>query len=496
MKRSVVIVITVLFATVCCWAVPYASLMRVSLKSTGVGAGLTITYQLNEAADSVNISIIKNAGGTTAATFPGATNQTTNTVVWDGTVNNAHGAAVGAGDYYVRIEANKNISGGWREIASNRSVGNYSPPAALNTIFMGYSGKDLIITQRTESDAFGMIIGSSSYIGGGTDGPNHAACIVFNPDTSILFGGDGFDSRVLRAPRDYLGTASSQDVWGVSFDPDNPEAVFICGQAGGGADPGLTGLMYGTPLTSESLVDADPLDINSANLPRLVAVAKEGSQKFAYFSQGSSTVYKVEVDANNQLTGTGNNIMSLAVATRYSKEVVFDGSGNLYWSSRRDGTNGELNGAVYRWNNSQILGNPPATPLTEDNAVWAIQAGPNMSSLLGVAITPSGDAYTAFAAGAESGIYYIGNVSTPTISKILTVADRVVDFTTIGGTGWVTSGFGGCLRPDIAGNIYVTDNSTEQLRAFSPPGVTTKIINAPSSQLFTITSGIQGWPMY
>lgn len=490
--RTLYVIMLILLITTPLFAIPYASQIRCNPTSIHQGASLTISYFINEAGGTATIQIVEAANpGNVVATFSGTANLGTNSVLWDGTNNNAGGTPVAPGNYRVKITVNANNPAGWTEFASNRSVGNFGPLATYNTIFNGFSGKDLIITWNTDSDAFGLIIATSAYIT-----PSHAAGIVFNADTSMNDGADGFASRVLKGLRDGLTTVGNQDVWGTAFDPDNPDAVFIAGQAGSGADPGLTGLYYGTPLTSSTLVDADPTDINSAALPRTVALLKEGTKKYAYFAQGNSIIFKVEVGSDNTLIGTGQNIMSLATTTRYSKDIEFDSSGNLYWASRR--TTGETGGAVYRWNNSQILGLPPSPTLTEANAVWNVQAGSNMLSCLGVAITPSGDVYTAFAGGTERGIYYVGNVATPTLTKTLTTADRVVDFTTIG-TGWTLSAFGANLKSDIAGNLYVVCTSTEQLRAFGPGGNTSVAIVAPVSQNITITTpptGMDRWELY
>jgi hypothetical protein len=468
-------------------AAPVAGLIRVSSTSVASGAGLTINYRLNQAADSVTIEVRDAGTNAAVATFAGTAAQGANSVVWNGRADNAGGAIVGSGTYRVRITANKAASGAWAEFASNRSVGNYGPPTILNTLFDGFSGRVWLVTQNTDSDAFGLYLAGSSY----ATTPPHAAAFVFNSDLSVHAGDDGFASRKLRGFGDGDAIINNTVVWGMAVDPDNPERPFVTGQATAGAAANQTGLMTAPSLTEENLVDADPLDrVASAGLPRGIGIAKFGGVKYAFLPNGNGLINRVQIDGSNQVVDAPA-VDVLGGEATYSRDVVFDANNNMYYTQR--GAAGVV--IIYRWDAATVAA-AAGDGLTPANAVWTITAGPNAGVALNSTITPSGDVYTLLQSGTERGLYYVGNVATATLTKTLSVADRVVDFAAIG-TGWTPSNVGGRVQSDIAGNLYVTDNGTEQVRGFAPPTASSVAIVAPTSQTFTVTAANVGeWDLY
>ena len=471
-------------------AIPYASNIRVSTLTTGIGGGLTITYILNEPSDSVTVDIMN--GVTPVATFAGTTTRGSNTVIWNGTADNAAGAPVGTGSYRVRVTANK-TAGAWSEVTSQRS----SPPgfgpagAVYNTVFNGVSPNDLYFPSNTDSDFFGLGFAVNSF-----QTVKAAAAIVFNADTSVALG-NGYATRALIATAIEAGTVANTSLWGACVDPDNADAVYVTGQHGGN-----NGLYYGNLASSATMTVADPDLVLGANLPRGVIVTKEGANKYAYFCYGNGIISKIAIDTvNNKLTATPapQVITSFATTTRYARNVDTDTSGNLYFLSKTTGTPAGGNGALFRWNAAQVAGQPIVTLLTEANAVWTVNPSANMLNMMGPAITPSGDVYVAFASGTERGIYFVGNTATATLTKNLTTADRVVDMNSIGtpAATWSPSTINFTIRPDPAGNIWAIDRSTEQFRVFGPNGTTSKQITAPTSQTFAITaSNVRDWTLY
>lgn len=467
-------------------AAPVAGLIRVSSTSVSEGVGLTITYRLNQAADSVTIELRDAGTNAVVATFAGTATQGANTVAWNGKVDNASGANVAPGTYRVRVTANKAAGSGWTEFASNRSLGNYGPVTTLNTLFTGFSGRAWLIPQNTDSDAFGYTMPISSY----NTTPGHAAAIVLNSDLSVASGDDGFASRKLKGFGDGATLINNTVFWGIAVDPDNSEQVFGTGQGGVGTAAGNTGLMRGTPLTADALVDADLFDRAAAGLPRGIGVAKFAGTKYAFLPQGNGIINRVEINASNEVPDVVG-VDVLGTEATYSRDVTFDSSNNMYYTQR----GGVSAVQMYRWDAATVAA-ATAGSLTPSNATWTITSNANVSAAMNATVTPAGDVYLLLVSGTERGLYYIGNTSSATLTKTLAVGDRIVDYTTIG-AGWSPSTAGGRVASDIAGNLYVTDNGTEQARGFAPPTASTVGITAPTSQTFTVSAAnVSNWNMY
>jgi len=490
--KKILLVLLVLALTTAVLAVPYASRIRVSSTAISVGSGLTITYIINEAGGAATIYIIKVSDISVVATFSGTATRGLNTVVWNGKVDNASGAAVPAGDYRVKITVSKTAASAWAEISSNHSLTNLlaagEPDTTYNTLFIdGYSPNEILIAKNPEQASFGLVLSPTSYTG---TNPRYGL-VVLNPDLSCYDGADGLATWL-----NFPGTPTTPNgaFWGSCFDPDDPETVWGCGQS-------VESNVFNGKYNDTTAVDATNGNTNVAN-SRDIGVVKQGADKYAYVAQGLATIWKIKIISGNKLDTTSVNILGLADTTRYSKNINFDSNGNLYWTSRYTDSASGNGGAVYRWSKAQIEA-ASAGSLTEANAQWNIQlAGSNGG---GVAITPNGDVYARVLNedpgndGSLRGIYFCGNTATASIVKTLTSADRIWAFFGTVYTGQVYSIYTS-VESDIAGNIYFGDRSREQIRVIGPGGTTSVPIVAPTSQNFNITAvgalGAKNWNIY
>jgi len=428
----------------------------------------------------VTIEVIDAGSSATVATFAGAGASGDNSVAWDGTANSAGGTEVAVGSYRVKITANKTVAGtAWVEFASNRSQGQYGPAATLETLFQGYSGKDLLIQTDPESDLFGLLLASSSY---GT--PAHYGVVVFKPDLNTYDGGDGLNT-VLNHPG---GTLNNQATWGSDWDPEAINGSWIAGQ-------GFPNILYAANATvlDTTLTNKDPLgEFVLIDYPRSIAVSIEDGTKVLYLPAGNELVTRVELDGNDDVAaGTRKDIigdLGGAAEAHYGKDVEIASNGDLFYATRRgasDGTGGKvvrIPVATAKAGNDDIV---------EAGCSWVIAAAAGDTDLKGVTIDQDGDVYTA----TGQGIYLIDNVSASSVTKQLGASDKVVDFAAM---SWTPSGFGTNLAADYAGNIYVTDTGNEQVRAFEAPGSSSLAVTAPSSQTFQVVTitGLKSWNDY
>lgn len=473
------------------FAVPYASQISVSETQVASGAGLDISYFVNEDGGTATIEIVEEANpSNVAGTFSGTATLGSNTVSWDGTDNNAGGTAIPNGNYRVKITIDATKAAGWTEIASNSSLGDIVDSGwatIYQSLYEGWSGMEMLISKDPDQDSFGYILCSTAY---GT--PPIYGHSVFNPDLSNYDGGDG-STTWLNFPGTPAVNANTS-VWGNCFDPADPEYVWVVGQA-------HPVNVLRAQWNATTLTDVTNADTNTDNA-RDIAVAIEGSSKYAYVTNGTGQIWKCDV-TNDVVAASPApfNILGLSDTGRYSKGVDFDANGNLYWSSRYDtaGSSSGDGGAVYRWDKSQIEG-VAAGALTEANATWAVAAPTNGSNLEGVAITPSGDVYCHIANedglgndGSVRGIYYCGNASTASNVKTLQASDKVVQTYTPG----IASTYGVGIEADYAGNIYWTGRVQEQIRCYSPGGTTSVGVLAPTSQTFFVgVVSARNWILY
>jgi hypothetical protein len=488
MRRLCLVALFLLLAGVL-FAVPYASQIKVSKSQIPSGGSLDISYFVNEAGGTATIEIVEEANpSNVAATFAGTATLGSNTVSWDGTNNNAGGTPIADGDYRVKITIAASNPAAWTEIASNSSLGNWvlaGHETIYHTLWDGFSGMEMLITHNPDLDSFGYILCSTSYSTPRIDGH-----VVFNPDLSCYDGGDG-SSTWLNFP----GTPSNnQGVWGNCFDPQDPNDVWVVGQ-----DETVPPIIVMRGRWNASTL-TDVTNTNTGLIDaRDVAVAIEGSSKYAYITRGYAEIWKCDVTNNVvETTPAPFNILNLSDVNRYSKGVDLDENGNLYWSSRCNETTNYTGGAIYRWDRTQIEGVAPAA-LTEANATWNIQFPTGAVNVEGIAIDRNGDVYAACASetaadGSLRGIYLIGNVSQGSNNKTLTTSDRVY---ALYDTGQTFSGFGFAIAADYAGNICWVDRGNEQIRCVSPGGTTSVSVLGPTSQSFFVgIVSARNWILY
>lgn len=306
MKRLLVILSLLAFAT-SVFAVPFASMIELDDTLVLVGSGTTINYFVNQAGGTATIEIVKASDSSVVATFSGTAALGANSVVWDGTVDNAGGADVPSDNYRVKITVAASAAAGWVQFASNNSVGGYVPagnPGIYNTLFDGFSPMEWIITQDSNHDAFGYTMVSSAYTT-----PLHAGFVVFNPDLSCYDGGDGSTFWL-----NFPGTPSSnQSVWGVCFDPDDDEYVWVVGQ------DAAANVMYGK-WNATTLTDVTNGATDLAN-SRDIVVVKEGSDKYAYICNGvaPANIWKCKIEGGVISSTTPPvNVMNLVDTNRYA----------------------------------------------------------------------------------------------------------------------------------------------------------------------------------
>lgn len=497
MKKTFLAIILSCFLASSVMAVPYASQIRVGNTGLAPGAGTSITYFVNQAGGTATIQIVEEANpATVVATFNGTATKGVNTVTWDGTVNNAGGAALAVGKYRVKVTVAATAAAGWVEIASNSSVGNYVPaenPTIYQTLWDGCSPMESLISWNTDSDAFGYILTSTSYSAPRIDGH-----VVFNPDLSTVDGADG-QSTWLNFP----GTSSNNTgIWGNCFDPDDDEYVWVCGQS---ANTPVASVFYAkwNDVTLQNVTNGN----TDVSLARDIAVAKQGTSKIAYVTKGNAAIWACDVTAGQIATTPAPiNILGLTKTTLYSKGVDFDANGNLYYTSRYDTafTSG-ADAVVYRWDAATVAA-ATAGSLTEANASWEVTFPTGATNGEGIAIDANGNVYAAIINegaldpandGSLRGIYLIGNVSQATNKKQLAVSDRVYAF--YGTTTGLFSGYGLGIACDLAGNIIYTDRNTEMVRMIGPGGNTSVAILGPLSQTLEIASpplAARMWEIY
>lgn len=496
MKKTFLMIILSCFLASSVMAVPYASQIRVGATVLAPGTGTTINYFVNQAGGTATIQIVQEANpATVVATFAGTAAKGLNAVNWDGTVDNAGGAALPDGKYRVKVTVAATAAAAWTEIASNSSLGNYIPaenPTIYQTLWDGFSPMESLISWNTDSDAFGYILTSASY-----STPRKDGHVVFNPDLSTFDGGDG-QNTWLNFPD---AASNNTAIWGNCFDPEDDEYVWVGGQSSN--TPPCT-VMYGkwNDITLQNATN----EVADVSLGRDIAVVMIGANKKAFVAKGNAAIWMADVTGNIvNATPAPINILGLTNTGLYSKGVDFDASGNLYYTVRYDTAISTGAGAVvYRWDAAAVAA-ATAGSLTEANATWEVTFPTGSSNAEGVAIDANGNVYAAIINegaltpandGTLRGIYLIGNVSQATNKKQLAVSDRVYAFY---GTATIFSGYGLGIACDLAGNIVYTDRNSEMIRIVGPEGNTSVAILGPISQTLEIAApplAARMWEIY
>ncbi|MCC5877596.1 MAG: hypothetical protein JJU11_15355 [Candidatus Sumerlaeia bacterium] len=483
------------------YAVPYASQIRVQGPSAFIGQNFNISYIINEQADTMDVTIdILDASDDVVASFPGTSNWGPNTVAWNLTTDNDEGDLVDEDEgFKVRITVDAQKPDEWNWFTMNRAIDQAegwwtNPPNDVinhavindgeNALFSRVRAHSVNVPWDQDSDQFGFVYLTSSHAPGDFD-PGHGMVVrtttdLRPPQDSL---NNGRDTSVLRHPGSTDPSSHTfQDAWYMTEDPLNPEYYYVSGQASSG-----TRVYYGhiTDSIGETVLGDGPG-------PRSIAVRADGTDRIIYLTHGNSLIDRAVVDANNQiLEGDLVDILSLSVSA-YSKQVMLDSAGNLYWLSR--------DGWVYRWPSSVVDTATTAGSLTEANADWSVDAtgitaNSGSGKLFELAETPDGD----IIASSNEGLLLLGNVADSSVTLVLTGADVFFEFPA---TMPIATGFGSGLYSDAFGNIYFTDGATGidlGVAGISPGGDTETVVNAPSSQTFDVileTSADRDWLLY
>ena len=487
-------------------AIPFPSAIRIASTAPAVGAGSNITYVLNQAAATATVEI-RDSGNAIVATFPGTTAAGTNTVAWNGTVDNAAGAAVPVGTgYRVRVAVTGTEAAGWVRYKANGSSTS-SPIMGDQDVAADWWPKGLAVNNDPDSDFFGSVM-----VGFGYNVTQPAAAVIeFTADLEVKAGDNGLASRRMKHPGDDAAAPapSSYTVWGLSWDPANSNRLWYTGQATGNGNGGAKEYFKGEGVGGvlpEFATDADATNVVTNGLsPRGIKIQQVGATRYAFITRSNAIIQVVALDASNNFATNIGSIISATGWTstniRYSKDVRFDAAGNMYWGSQRIATvAGTENGKIYRWDAAQVaaaIADPVANVLTEANATWKITndfAAVNQR-IAGFAINAAGDVYVFSPA---QGMFLVGNTSTATLTVGLNSLTPVLintDFRpTVGNINAGTSDF----WFDAAGNLVCCDGSSENVFAFSPGGASSTAFTAPSSQTFNVVvaSSVPDWMMY
>lgn len=499
MRKALVLAAALSLSAGTAMAIPYASQIRLSNTSPSLGSSTTISYQLNQAADTVLIEVLDDAN-TVLASFDGTAAQGANSVLWDLTVDNDGGAAVDDGtDYRVRITANADRPEEWTWFAANQGEFNADyaiedtywnegdlEPLNPRSLFHRFRPHSVTVPKNPDLDIFGHILCPSSEQDWADHTRPHEAVIVLNPDLTPAAGSvDGFDTRTLRHPND-PDDGGFQDVWFASEDPVNPGHYFVSGQGG------VTQLIYGDPLVDIVAFNANPDEVDLGAPRTHAVVGTDDTDRMIYLASGTSIINRGEVNEDNELVGPLVNI--LGIGGFYSKHVFFDSEGNLIWVARDDGSAG--GGAVYRWLAAEVEAADAGT-LTEANADWAFSA-PGIDRLNEVAELPNGDIVLASTAG----FHVLGNVTSTDLSGTIDPVDAFFPFP----SEVVVSTYGTGLDVDPFGNIYYATIGTTAVprqgfvvAGLSPGGNTSTEVTAPLSQTLTINpepTSARMWHLY
>jgi hypothetical protein len=284
------------------------------------------------------------------------------------------------------------------------------------------------------------------------------------------------------------------DMWGTDFDPDDAETVWISGQT----EPYDLSKGKWNDEFITNVTDASNPGL-TAEYARSVAMKKIGSDLFAFMCSLNGNIWKCKITGGRIDQTPGNAPVNISgITTRYSKNLEFDSSGNLYFATRRLVTPGDgTGGAIQRWDAS-VVDTAVAGTLTDVNASWLVQFPTGALNVTGVAIARNGSVYASVqsdtTAGTVKGVYLVGNVSSASNIKTLTTGDRIIAFP----TAYTPSAYGHCLGVDYAGNVLFADRTNEQIRCWGPQGNTSIEVGAPLSQDIEIAKLVsaKNWALY
>ncbi len=472
---AVLVALTLVAFSGASFAVPFASLINTSSHTTAEGAGLDITYVLNDSADSVTIEIL-DSGSSVVATFAGTTAQGDNAVSWDGTVDNAGGAAVAVGDdYQVRITADKNVAS-WTQYLARQSGTDGN-----GQVFEGFSPNGVAVPSDTSSDVFGTVLVSNAWAG-------RNGMVQMRTDLLTLDGQDGLTDFIDSGVPD----AANWAVWAADVMPNGRDCYFTGQQ---GTDPGGNHFFLDGSTGSFQLIDADPNDdittFSAGPWFRGHCVVQEATRTFGYGAYGTTfpNIRKWEIVDGISVPGSSVDFLVIDSGSRMS-DVESDAAGNIYFTVEEGGVGPRL----YRFDAAQvqlISASAPATLDASTQASWTVDFPAPWDEVMGVDITPGGNVYAlAYDDAADTAaIFLVGNSSDAAVTKTL------ADPTDIVADGFSVDGTYARIHSDLFGNLYVYDRGPEQIWAWSPPGNFSSAVEAPTSQSFDIktVTGFDEW---
>ncbi|MCC5874899.1 MAG: hypothetical protein JJU11_01645 [Candidatus Sumerlaeia bacterium] len=507
MKKLSILTASFLLAGSVAFAVPYASNIQVNQAVVQQSSNLNISYLLNEEAEEVLIEVIDD-GDDVVASFEGTTNRGSNIVSWNTTDDNDEGDLVDVGEgFRIRITASGDTPEEWTEAHSNGLPDSEGDPVNTvgTTVPEWWNPVSLYINHDTEAEDFGLIHTLTSVTGD----DEHAGAFVFN---SALEPAQGTTINDLIWVPDAPPIFDSQVVWGVSEDPDDPSVIYVSSE-------GATTALYTADGTQAADLDnADPSSVVTLGV-RQVSVANVQGTKYAAFASTAAnppTMYRVEVDSNNELTGTFDNILAGGLRPLAGIDIKFDDEGNLYWLVRSGIESANFGGQIVRWSAAAVAAADPGDPntlltldealdpgpnLSGDNADWNLIEAPGVTGenfqdrrFLSMTITPDGDVYVL----SRRFVYFIGNTSEASLRGQLTEDDRVFDLAPDGVALLGTESAG--IESDAFGNLVIVDRSNSAIRILSPGGETSTTITAPEGRTFEIsdapTSVDESWHLY
>lgn len=455
---------------------PYASQIEWSASAVDFATQtVAVRYFLNEPAETVTVAVLPAEGGPPVASFPGPTAMGSQALLWDGTVDNAGGAAVAPGEYSLEIRVTAAaVSTEWTLARSNTPPGGGGDLETLPPLF---PASGVAVDTDPASPWFGLIhVGLSDGDASGTHG-----VLTLRPDLSVWTPAGTLALDALP----WTATGSSLFApWGL--DVALGGEVWAAGQTAG--VEGIE-LARGWP---DGTGDADA-GLNHASLlsPRDVLVTGTGPERTVRWTQGTLTtgaVVRASLGEAPTVVSPGvqvvTEIHALGSVGFYGKSLAMDDGGNLYLLARVAQAIGNTH--VLRFDAAALAAGP--LPLAMSQASWDVTVtsafgtkGTGLAIAHGDRSDPNDDEVYALLPLDEAAIFHIGTSAAPSLVTTLSQADRVIDLSGL----WLSD-----TRSDIAcdwaGNIVLVDPFSEVVHVWSPPGPSDVTTPGPPTAVLTV----------
>jgi len=474
-------------------AIPFASEIRASKTQMIYGNdSVSISYFLNQSADSVKIQIVEVTSGTVTASFSAPATKGAKSIFWNGSIDNASGSKVTSGNFAIKVRAFSAGKGSWQEISSNLSNNSAitTGVSVYTTLFAGYPPRGLIVDNDTASPYFGHVYVTIS----GCSSPIfNKGVLRYWPDLSSYSNEDDYiiystSSTGLWDPTPGTGNASP---WAIAIAPDH-ELWF-------GAQPatptGGNGMWLGRGLPTD-LMPTSVDSLAQSNNPRAVAITGTGANRVLWWAQGA--VFDNCSIGNNTNIDGGLVVNTVVSSGLYARQIRFDDAGNMYTIIRSASAGSTM---IYRWNAAQV-NNAANYPLSLSSAAWQISLcgdvvgtrGNGLAIAHGDLTNLSDDSIFIISMGdpTTKGIYFLGTSGTATKTGNIDTSSKTFDVPELAST----SASGIDIAADYVGNLYFLNASYEVLRAYTPPGASDITIPANSSQNITIQTHVTSTPIF